>query len=588
MTLTSFMKRACACVFAAAFTANSISCQAVRREPYRPQYHYTPSKNWMNDPNGLVYHKGQFDMFYQYNPTGDVWGNMSWGHAVSRDLMRWDELPVALNTFDAPAGPSVEFYYSGSAVTDYTGTTGWGNLKNPPLVAVYTSHCTEDIMLRSGKTVSAGQESQSIAYSTDDGKTWKEYEHNPVILEPPTKYADQYQNFRDPFVFWHATTRRWIMLVVLAQKHMVIIYTSPNLKDWTYASEFGPVNAVGGQWECPSLFQLSVDGNRGRSKWVLMLGLNPGGVALPQGSGTQYLVGTFDGTSFKADIDSIMPVREPSSNATIFEDWTTPSFEESSWTTTGDFAGKGPSDGQVLTLWDKGDGSSGTLRSKAFNISHDYVQFQIGCCSNSYVDEDSATAVNLIVDEKVVKSTTGVSGGAVAWRSWMVREFIGRTARIELIDTATGGYGHLNVGKIVFTDVDLPVEANWADWGPDYYAAVPWNGLPAGQTSPWRSSMSIPRSLELQTIKGRPQLVQQPHPLFGTLTTPGRPLFQRSWRQVASGNIAQHHRSALRPHVLEERAECYFSHPTQHSRKPIPRHNHIHGYRVSHWMLDPQ
>lgn len=528
-------------------------------EQYRPQYHYSPAKNWINDPNGLVFHNDNFHMFYQYNPTGDVWGNISWGHAISRDLIHWDEKPVALDAFHAPSGPLTELYYSGSAVTDYKRTSGWGTFQNPPLVAIYTSQYTEDLTLPNGKTVRSGQESQSIAYSLDDGLTFTEYEDNPVILQPPPQYADQYQNFRDPFVFWYDQGSHWVMVVSLANQHKVLIYTSSNLKDWTHTSEFGPVNAVGGQWECPSLTPLSVDGRRRDAKWVLMLGVNPGGAAMPQGSGTQYLVGTFDGNTFTADADSIHAPQAPV-GGTVFENWNGSRFETLSWVPTGDFVGEAPSNGQVLTLWDNGDGDTGTLTSKKFDIFTDYIQMQIGCCNNPYnastygTSQDTETAVNLVIDGDVVRSTTGVSGGDVIWRSWNVADLVGRTAQIELVDASTGGYGHLDVGQIVFTNNALPPQANWVDWGPDYYAASRWNGLPSSEhiaigwmndwayavdipTSPWRSAMSIPRSLELKTIQGKTQLTQTPYPSLSSLES-GRPLLSHQWNRVSSGNFS--------------------------------------------------
>jgi beta-fructofuranosidase/levanase len=497
-------------------------------------------------------------MFYQYNPTGDVWGNISWGHAVSTDLMHWDELPVALNAFNAPSGPLTELYYSGSAVTDDQRTSGWGRARKPPLVAVYTSHYTQDLTLLNNKTVRSGQESQSVAYSLDDGLTWIEHEDNPVILEPPAEYADQYQNFRDPFVFWYEPRKQWVMAVSLAFQHKVLFYTSSDLKDWSHVGEFGPVNAVGVQWECPSLFQLQVDGKSRHTKWVLMLGLNPGTVALPQGSGTQYVIGSFDGTTFTADADSIHSPQAPV-DFTVFEDWSEPSFSASSWTPNGDFVGKGPSNGQVLTLWDGGDGIVGTLMSQNFNISSSYIQFQIGCCSNPHnvatygTSLSSETTINLLVNGEVVRSTTGVSGGEMIWSSWNVAGLLGQAAQIELVDTSTGGYGHLNIGQIVFTDSPLPAQANWVDWGPDYYAAIPWNGLPTNErvaigwmndwaygtdipTSPWRSAMSIPRRLGLKTINGKVQLVQNPQPDVSSLES-RKPLYQRKWGRMPSGNI---------------------------------------------------
>ena len=159
--------------------------------------------------------------------------------------------------------------------------------------------------LPSGKLVQANQQAQSIAYSLDDGMTWTTYdEGNPVILEPPAEYADQILEFRDPGVFWHAESGKWIGLVSLAQLHKVLIYTSDNLREWEVASEFGPVNAVGGVWECPSLFPLRVDSD-GEIKWVLQIGLNPGGPPGTPGSGNQYIVGQFDGTTFTPDPESV-------------------------------------------------------------------------------------------------------------------------------------------------------------------------------------------------------------------------------------------------------------------------------------------
>lgn len=151
----------------------------------------------------------------------------------------------------------------------------------------------------------ADQQSQSIAYSLDEGMTWTTYdEANPVILDPPAEYADQFKEFRDPGVFWHEPSGKWVAVISLAQLHKLLIYTSTNLREWEHVSEFGPENAVGGVWECPSLFPLPVDGD-GETKWVAQIGLNPGGPPGTPGSGTQYIVGDFDGTEFTADAESV-------------------------------------------------------------------------------------------------------------------------------------------------------------------------------------------------------------------------------------------------------------------------------------------
>lgn len=244
-------------------------------EQYRPQFHFTPAKNWMNDPNGLLYHEGEYHLFYQYNPFGNTWGHMSWGHAASPDLIHWEHLPVALKE------ENNIMIFSGSAVVDHNNSSGLGSAGNPPMVAIYTGHHTDRQL-----------QDQRIAYSTDNGRTWTRYKGNPVLDEGR-------ENFRDPKVFWHEASGKWVMVVALPTEYKVRIYGSGNLKDWTMLSEFGPSGATGGIWECPDLFELPVDGGRNQSKWVLQVDLNPGGPF--GGSGSQYFIGTFDGKTFVQD-----------------------------------------------------------------------------------------------------------------------------------------------------------------------------------------------------------------------------------------------------------------------------------------------
>ncbi|KAJ5722656.1 Extracellular exo-inulinase inuE [Penicillium malachiteum] len=274
-------------------------------EVYRPQFHFSPEKNWMNDPCGLFYHEGVYHLYFQYNPGGITWGNMSWGHATSDDLTHWEEHPVALLAEGYP-GNVTEMYYTGSAVVDTNNTSGFGTNGETPIVAVYTSQYEMTQTLPSGEEVLWDQESQSLAHSLDNGKTWKTYDAgNPVIEYPPSPYRDQYENFRDPFVFWHPESQKWVLVTSLAEIHRLVIWTSDNLKDWSVASEFGPVNAVGGVWECPNLFPLHVDDSETTQKWVLIVGLNPGGPPGTVGSGDQYFIGDFNGTTFIPDSDSI-------------------------------------------------------------------------------------------------------------------------------------------------------------------------------------------------------------------------------------------------------------------------------------------
>jgi len=247
----------------------------MRNERFRPRFHYSPAENWLNDPNGLVWYDGEYHLFYQYNPEGTDWGNMSWGHAVSPDLQRWEELPVAI------ACSEKEQIFSGSIVVDHENTSGFGMAGNPAMVAVYTS-CYPG----------TGLQAQSLAFSTDRGRTWTPYEANPVLDIGSNE-------FRDPKVFWYDEGGYWVMAVVLAVDHIVQFYRSDDLKDWQHLSDFGPANAVGGVWEVPDLFELPVDGDPENTKWVLVVNLNPGGIA--GGSGAQFFIGDFDGKQFTAE-----------------------------------------------------------------------------------------------------------------------------------------------------------------------------------------------------------------------------------------------------------------------------------------------
>lgn len=229
----------------------------------------------MNDPNGLLHHNGTWHLFFQYYPHGMTWGPMHWGHATSQDLMTWQELPIAL------APDPLGLIFSGSAVIDQHNTSGLGELGQAPWMAIFTHHDGE-----AEKVGRIDREHQSLAYSLDEGRTWQKYAGNPVLPNPGLK------DLRDPKVFWHAGTARWVMS--LAAGDHIAFYASPNLKDWTKLSEFGHgLGAHGGVWECPDLIPLMLEGQQ---HWVLLVSLNPGG---PNGgSATQYFVGDFDGTDF--------------------------------------------------------------------------------------------------------------------------------------------------------------------------------------------------------------------------------------------------------------------------------------------------
>ena len=249
-------------------------------EPHRPQFHFSPPQMWMNDPNGMVYYNGEYHLFYQHYPEDKVWGPMHWAHAVSKDLVYWRNLPIALYP------DSLGYIFSGSAVIDWKNTSGFGINGKPPMVAMFTHH------LMSGEKAGRNDfQYQSIAYSNDAGRTWTKYQGNPVIPNPGIR------DFRDTKVIWHEGSKQWI--VVLAAQNQVRFYGSPDLKNWTFLSNFGAEHGNhGGVWECPDFFPLAVAGSK-QNKWVLLLSINPGG---PNGgSATQYFIGEFDGKTFRND-----------------------------------------------------------------------------------------------------------------------------------------------------------------------------------------------------------------------------------------------------------------------------------------------
>lgn len=241
------------------------------REKYRPLFHHTPSYGWMNDPNGMFYKDGVWHLYYQHNPYGSKWQNLSWGHSTSTDLINWKPEPEAIE----PNGLGLVF--SGSCVVDSAGTAGFG--KNA-VIALYTS---ADV-----------SQTQSLAWSTDDGTTFNIYPGNPILTME--------SEARDPNMFWHAPTQQWVMLLAHALDHEMLIFTSPDLKNWTLQSSFGKgLGCQDGVWECPDLFELPVAGTD-KKKWVLLCNINPGGPF--GGSATQYFTGDFDGKTFTPDTDA--------------------------------------------------------------------------------------------------------------------------------------------------------------------------------------------------------------------------------------------------------------------------------------------
>lgn len=491
-----------------AFLSIALLATAVAEEPMRPGFHFTAEMNWLNDPNGLVYHDGEWHLFYQYNPFGDTWGHMSWGHAVSRDLLSWEHLPVAIPEKDGIMA------FSGSAVVDHANTSGFGTKENPPMVAIYTGH-------------REGRQDQRLAYSNDKGRTWTMFEGNPVL---DVEKAD----FRDPKVFWHAPTRRWVMVVALPIDRKASFYASSDLKKWEHLSDFGPAGSVKGIWECPDLFEAPIDGTN-QKRW--MLSINLGDHSVAGGSGAQYFTGGFDGKVFTAD-----PL--PSTNGTLpafLKGKVIADFERGfeGWEISGDAFGTQSSAGTVpgqhpvlgfqgkglVNGFEKGDGPTGRMTSATFKITKPWLNFLIGGGENS-----RNLAATLIIDGQLVRSATGRKTEEMHWVAWPVSEFLGKEAQVQLVDQESGDWGHLLFDHLILSDhpaKSAPEPVNWVDYGRDMYAEVTWSGVPDGKprwigwmsnwkyagltpTKPWRSAMSLPRTISLRKDGARYTLIQRP------------------------------------------------------------------------------
>lgn len=532
---------------AASFTIATNAARATGPDPstqqYRPYLHYTPEANWMNDPNGLVYHNGKYHMYYQYNPEGTGWGNMSWGHASSTDLIHWEEQPLAIPRGRDGNNNVIEEIFSGSVVVDTQNSSGFGTLQNPPLVAVYTSNYT------GAHPSLAGKQAQSLAYSLDVGHSWTKYGSNPVLNRNTS-------SFRDPKVFWYdnpAGADYWVMAAVEADERRVLLYKSTNLKDWNYLSDFGPENAVGGQWECPDLFPLPIDGNPNNIKWVLAVNINPGAVG--GGSGGQYFVGDFNGTTFTAD--NIDPAGQlppgdvlAGFNGGNFAGWNIqddPSNSSGPWASapaSGALPGQQQVTGHIgaglVNSFNGGDTPVGTMESAPFTLDKDYLNFLVGGGNHArqpgqqsgnqapsgyllfdgfdysgtltqagwqqagdfqaalnpstsggefaigkrintfeggpYQDNNVGTItspefyltntniafllgggsrtdgqlqVELLVGGVPVRTATGANSGDLNWRNWDVSPWHGQIARVRIVDSATGPWGHLTLDNMV-------------------------------------------------------------------------------------------------------------------------------------------
>jgi sucrose-6-phosphate hydrolase SacC (GH32 family) len=470
-------------------------------EQWRPRYHLTPIKGWVNDPTALVYVNG----LYQVNKR----------MAVSRDLIHWkrSDRKNLYNQKDSVGE------MSGSAVLDVNNTSGFGKNGKPPLVSIYSGLRFRDI-----------RQFQCISYSNDEGLTWTKYDRNPVIDIGSTE-------FRDPQVFWYPAENKWLMVVAWADKRKIRFYSSPNLKEWTFLSDFGPAGADNGVWECPDFFPLPVDDNKQNIKWVLETSVQP--------AGGQYFLGSFDGKTFVVDENFNLQTRKKSPVGTLVFD-----FENdlSGWKKEGDAFNGSPSAGQLpmqgailnyegnklVNSFYYGDSTIGRLISPVFKITNKYINFLVGGG-----DDADQLSINLIVGTKKVRSATGTNTEVLSWKNWDVSEYIGKDATIEIVDSKTGGFGHILADQFILSNEparnETP-EAFWIDYGPDFYAVRSWvngpenddrriwsawmsNWLYANQvpTKTWKGIHTFPRTVRLKTFPEGVRLIQQPIAEIATL-----------------------------------------------------------------------
>ncbi|MCM4160951.1 hypothetical protein FHG64_06000 [Antarcticibacterium flavum] len=481
-------------------------------EKYRPQFHFSPKKGWIGDPDGLVFNDGKYHLFW-------------WGHAVSDDLVHWEELPYPMQ-----GGDGTFSYFSGSVVVDKQNTAGFGE---DSFIAVYTRHMPGDSL----------PETQAISVS-NDAINFKYYEGNPVL--DINKIF-----FRDPQVFWYEPEKKWVMVVSLPDVQKIQIYESQNMKDWDYLSEFGYLGAQNSFWECPDLFQLPVDGDVNNSKWVMLIGRGPNRV--------QYFLGSFNGKEFVADKETEDYLRLGKGlNGEVFANFEGESFE--SWENSGNAFKLSPvsdstgalgnlyitsmknSDQKISTSIDplmaggvvadnpQSVERTGSLLSPEFIINKSAINFLISGGKNP-----SKTSINLVVNGKKVRSTSGDNTDVFKWNGWDVTNLKGEKAQISIEDnTAQEDTQYIAIDHIMFSDVlqNQNLEhALWLDYGTDFYAARTWRDIDnvsdrtvvLGWMGNWDYSRdvptswgkgfeSVPREISLKKLPQGIRVVQQPVP----------------------------------------------------------------------------
>jgi sucrose-6-phosphate hydrolase SacC (GH32 family) len=405
-------------------------------QPYRPQFHFSPTSGWIGDPTGAIRFQDTYRLFW-------------WGQATSTDLVYWNDQGWAMT------GDNGSFsYFTGSVVADLNNTSGFGTPTDTALVAVYTMH-----------NYATGIQSQGISTSLDYDQ-FQYYEGNPVI---PSNSTD----FRDPQVIWDADQQRWVMVITRPLDRTIECYTSPDLINWTYQSTFGGLGARKEVWEVPDLFQLPLNGDPNEMRWVMTCGMGP--------NRTQYWVGDFDGTHFTPDSIMTNYLQQGSGiPGVLFEDWENGYGD---WTATGTAFGSEPATGSFLNQSEvsgffgdrlvntfiDGDFPTGTLTSPTFTIEQPFINFLIA--GGNYVN---STELQLLIDGTVVRRSQGYNSERLRWDGWDVSEFIGQSASLVILDNASSSWGHINIDNIYFSDVRMATHtehAYWADWGQDFYAA---------------------------------------------------------------------------------------------------------------------
>jgi fructan beta-fructosidase len=491
-------------ILSATYCPGQPRAQHPEHKKYNPSYHYYPS----GDPTGLFYIDGKY-----YN---------NWGNAYSEDLVHWKYSPngsqalrmklsdstISKSVRDALMARMPRLGGSGTVVVDRHNTSGLGRDNKPPLISLWHNDSQP-----------WGNQVIGLAYSNDTANTWIRYDSFPVL-------DINNREFRDPLVFWHEPTKKWIMAIGLAEAPKVKFFSSDNLKEWSFLSEFGPWGAVGGVWECADFFPLAVDGNPNKVKWVLAISVQP--------LNGQYFIGDFDGKKFTLDPSFI---RELSYDKYLPQGTVLFDFERGTddWKTEGDAFAESPSNQALLgqgaamgyfgrfylnSHHNRGR-SSGRQTSPAFNITRKYINFLAG---GNY--DPANISINLLVDGKAVRSETGNNSGGMQWYSWNVAEFLGKAAQIEFVDK---GDGNMLADQFMLSDEPARTDrekAFWIDYGADFFAVRSWSSYAEnekrriwtawmgswryGGTEPVRGLQTIPRNVELKTFPEGIRLVQSP------------------------------------------------------------------------------